>query len=225
GTGETALPLAYNRACYALRAVQLDRVLRACGVGLAGRRVLDVGCGTGFFTDFYLRRGADVTGLDLTAASVERLRRQFPTARFEQADVSDWRPDAAYDVVNAFDVLYHITDDERWRRAVRHLAAAVAPGGWFVLTDVFEAGGSEAAHNVTRRLATYEAELGAEGLARRALAPTHVLLNRPLGPIRCPNRTPWVLYAVDRTLLSMGLSLAKQTNRILLAQRPQARAS
>src|SRR5258706_15614747 len=77
GTGETGLSLAYNRACYALRARQLERALGRADVTLGGRRVLDVGCGTGFFTDFYLRRGALVTGLDITTASVERLRRRF----------------------------------------------------------------------------------------------------------------------------------------------------
>lgn len=75
GTGETGLSLEYNRACYQLRVVQLDRALSEQRVELSARRVLDVGCGTGFFTDFYLRRGAQVTGIDITNASVERLRK------------------------------------------------------------------------------------------------------------------------------------------------------
>jgi len=220
GTGETGLSLDYNRACYALRAVQLEHALRRARVGVAERRVLDVGCGTGFFTDWYLRHGATVTGLDITTASVERLARRFPQSRFVLADVSDSVPDGTFDVVNAFDVLYHVTDPDRWERAVRNLARAVAPGGALVVTDLFEAGRGEASHNVMRPLSRYVELLEAEGLAPVALTPTHVLLNRHLGPLRFLNRLPWLLYAIDRSLLALGLSLPRRTNRILVARRP-----
>jgi SAM-dependent methyltransferase len=220
GTGETGQSLAYNRACYALRAIQLDKALARGGVTVAGRRVLDVGCGTGFFTEFYLRRGGTVTGLDITTASVERLRQRFPQSRFILGDVSDTPPDARYDIVNAFDVLYHITDGARWERAVRHLAAAVAPGGWFVLTDLFDAGESEAHHNVIRPFSAYRALLEAEGLEPGERTPTHVLLNRDLGAMKFLNRAPALLLAIDRTLLQAGISLPRRTNRILIAHRP-----
>ena len=41
--------------------------------------VLDIGCGTGFFTGYYLDRGAEVTGLDIATVSIERLRERFPS--------------------------------------------------------------------------------------------------------------------------------------------------
>jgi len=184
------------------------------------RRVLDVGCGTGYFTDWYLRHGASVTGLDITTASVDQLARRFPDAEFVLGDVSDTVPDGPFDVVNAFDVLYHITDPERWERAVRNLARAVAPGGALVVTDLFEAGHGEAAHNVMRPLSRYAELLAAEGLEPGALTPTHVLLNRHLGAFRFLNRWPWALYAIDRALLALHLSLPRRTNRILVARRP-----
>ena len=59
-----------------------------------GRSVLDVGCGTGFFTAWYLSRGAQVTGVDIAPTSIERLRRSFPEARFILSDVSDVALDA-----------------------------------------------------------------------------------------------------------------------------------
>ena len=134
-------------------------------------------------------------------------------------DVSDTVPEGPFDVVNAFDVLYHITDPERWERAVRNLARAVAPGGALVVTDLFEAGHAEAAHNVMRPLSRYAELLAAEGLAPGALTPTHVLLNRHLGVWRFVNRAPWLLYGIDRTLLALGLTLPRKTNKILVARR------
>lgn len=224
GTGETGLSLDYNLACYALRRIQLERVLRAEGFGLAGRRVLDVGCGTGFFTAFYLNHGAQVTGLDITEASIQRLRERFPQATFMRADVSDTRPEGvpegAYDLVNAFDVLYHVTDDQRWSRAVRNLAGVVAPGGRILITDTFDRAEGEAEHNTMRPLSAYQSVLEGAGLVVGGLTPTHVLLNRHLGFWRFLNRLPWLLYGIDRTLLALGLSMPRKTNRILVARRP-----
>ncbi len=60
GTGETGLSLAYNRACYALRAEVLSRALRAAGVRLEGARV---------------------TGVDIASTSVERLRARARAGR------------------------------------------------------------------------------------------------------------------------------------------------
>jgi len=204
GTGETGLPLAYNRACYALRRRVLDRALREAGVGLAGRTVLDVGCGTGFFTAYYLEGGARVTGLDIAPVAVERLRLRHPEARFLLADVSEAEIAERFDVVNAFDVLYHITDDGRWERAVRHIAAAVAPGGVLLATDTFAALGGLAAHNRARPLARYRELLAAAGLAPGRVYPTHVLLNRELGAFRFLNRAPAALLLADRALLALG---------------------
>lgn len=218
GTGETGLPLAYNEACYALRRSVLEGVL--AGSDLRGRSVLDVGCGSGFFTRFYLERGARVTGLDIAPTAVERLGARHPEARFVLGDVSEKPVAESYDVVNAFDVLYHITDDAKWETAVRHLAAAVKPGGRLLLTDTF-ADRSGASHNKARSLARYRALLEPAGIEIEAILPTHVLLNRHLGPWRWLNRWPGVLKAVDRALLALGAGRNDPAvSKLLVGRRP-----
>ena len=219
GTGQTGLSLAYNRACYALRRLVLDRALREAGCDPRGKRVLDVGCGTGFFTAYYLGRGAEVTGIDIAPTSIERLRARHPEARFVLGDVADAPLPGRYDVVNAFDVLYHITDDARWERALAHLADAVAPGGLLLLTDTFHERPAMAAHNRMRSLERHRRVLEAHGLSAGVPRPTHVLLNRELGPWRFLNRLPALLLATDRVLLAT-LSLPRaELNRLLVATR------
>jgi len=224
GTGETGLSLAYNRACYALRRSVLARALKEQGFDPRGRSVLDVGCGSGFFTAWYLERGARVTGVDIAPTSVERLRARYPGSRFILSDVSEVALDQRYDLVNAFDVLYHIVDDARWERALVHLAHAVAPGGVLLVTDVFPAAERpQAAHNRMRPLARYEAVLQPRGLARAALHPTHVLLNRELGRWRFLNRLPWLLLAADRMLLGLGAGHDDEAvNQLLVLRRTPA---
>jgi len=220
GTGETGLSLAYNRACYALRLGVLERALREAGASLTGRSVLDVGCGTGFFTAYYLERGARVTGIDIAPVAIERLARRHPEARFVLADVSETALAERFDVVNVFDVLLHITDDARWERAVRHLAAAVAPGGLLLITDPFAALAGLATHNRSRPLESYQALLEAAGLVPGALYPTHVLLNRELGAFRFLNRAPQVLHLADRLLLALGAGRRDpRVSKLLVARR------
>jgi len=219
GTGETGLPLAYNRACYALRADVLTRALARAGVELGGRRVLDVGCGTGFWTEYYVSRSAQYTGVDIAQVSVDRLAARYPQQSFVRADVSDGVPGGPYEIVNAFDVLYHVTDDTRWAAALRNLAGALSPGGRLLVTDVFSARAALAEHNVMRPLARYLDVLQGAGLVREQLAPTHVLLNRHLGPWRFLNRWPGLLLAADRALLALGLGNAPGTNQLLVCRR------
>jgi len=224
-TGQTGLSLAYNRACYDLRLAVLDRALREAGVDPRARTVLDVGCGTGFFTAWYLARGARVTGLDIAPTSIEILRERFPTAEFRLADVSETRLEEPYDLVNAFDVLYHIVDDARWQHALETLADAVRPGGLLLLTDTFEERPGLAAHNRMRSLERHRRVLEPRGLRLGPLYPTHALLNRDLGPLRFLNRAPGVLLGLDRALLATGTVpasarvLGLPLNQLLVAAR------
>lgn len=219
GSGETALSMAYNRACYRLRAEVLTQALHDQAFDPRGRRVLDVGCGTGFFTGYYLERGAEVTGMDIAPVSVETLRARHPQARFILADVGERAIEDRYALVNAMDVLYHITEDARWEAAVTHLAAAVEAGGLLVVSDAFSEMDRLAEHNRMRPLARYRALLTAAGLQVAGLHPTHVLLNRELGPFRGLNRLPGVLLALDRTLLPLGAGRGPGTNKLLVARR------
>jgi len=220
GTGETGLSLAYNRACYQLRGEVLTRALRGQGFDPRGRAVLDVGCGTGFFTAYYLERGARVTGIDIAPTSIATLSRRHPEARFVLADVGEAPVEGTYDLVNAFDVLYHITDDARWERAVAHLAAAVAAGGLLLISDTFSDGEGLAEHNRMRALERYRGLLNAAGLELAGTHPTHVLLNRELGVFRPLNRLPGLLLAADRALLPLGFGRGPRHNKLLIARRP-----
>ena len=218
GSGETALSLAYNRACYRLRAEVLTRALRDHDFDPRGKTVLDVGCGTGFFTAWYLDRGASVTGMDIAPISVETLRSRHPQARFILADVGERPIEGRFSLVNAMDVLYHITEDASWETAVTHLAGAVEVGGLLVVSDTFSEMDRLAEHNRMRPLVRYRALLNAAGLQMAGLYPTHVLLNRDLGPLRFLNRAPGFLLALDRALLALGVGLSP-SNKILVARR------
>lgn len=222
GTGHPGLSAAYNQRCYDLRRAVLDQVLVKHRVPVAGRQALDAGCGSGFFVEYWLSRGAHVTGVDLTDVAVQRLSERFPSASFEVGDLSSWRASRQYDVVSCFDVLFHIVDDDAWERAMTNLADAVAPGGYLVFTEHFfdRVDVVQAGHNRSRGRAVYETALIARGLAVLDERPTHHLMNRELGPLRFLNRVPELLYRVDLALLTTKLMESDGGNRLVLARRP-----
>ncbi len=96
---------------------------------LAGRLVLDAGCGGGRYARLLGRHGARVVGVDLSAA-VEKaaaLCAELPGVAIVQADLLDLPVvEGAFDLVYSIGVLHHTPDP---RRAFAQIARRVKPGG------------------------------------------------------------------------------------------------
>lgn len=98
---------------------------------LAGRLVLDAGCGAGRFSEIALQAGALVVAVDLSNAvyACRQTLSQFPADRFivVRADLFDLPlPLASFDLVFSLGVLQHTPDP---LRGVAYLAKFVRPGG------------------------------------------------------------------------------------------------
>lgn len=95
-----------------------------------GRRILDVGCGTGTMLA-ELRRFGDVHGVDTEPAAVEFCHRQGET-QVELASGGEIpHPDASFDLVTLLDVIEHVDDDQTLLAEARRL---LAPGGSILIT-------------------------------------------------------------------------------------------
>lgn len=103
---------------------------------LAGRSpVVDVGCGPGRVTAYLDAAGAEVTGLDVAPAMVERARRAHPDLRFDVGDLRAlMRPPAApaWGVVAAWNCLNHFAPSEL-PGVIAGLARVLAPAGLLAL--------------------------------------------------------------------------------------------
>jgi len=110
-------------------------LLRLLG-DVRGRRVLDAGCGQGYFSRLLAERGAIVVGVEPAQAlfdyAVERELERRQGIRYVQADLSR-PPDLGppFDLCVASMVLPAIPD---WAAAMRSCVSALAPGGTFVFT-------------------------------------------------------------------------------------------
>lgn len=155
GAGCIVLGPRYNARLYRARAEALERALRTAGYTLRGADVLEVGCGTGFYTEYCLKCQVDTyVGVDITSVSVETLRERYPNLRFIQADISAdeiSEIDEKFDVVLAADVLFHLVDDAAFEKAIRNLCSALCPGGLLIVSDVFSASTVQVASHVRLR--------------------------------------------------------------------------
>ena len=111
--------------------LRLDYIDNHC-YGLAGKQVLDVGCGGGILAESMAAKGAEVTGIDMGEANLEVARlhllesgQQVNYERIPVERLAEERP-GHFDVVTCMEMLEHVPDPASIIRACATLAK---PGG------------------------------------------------------------------------------------------------
>ena len=102
-------------------------------VPLAGKRVLDVGCGGGILTEAMAGLGAQVTGIDLSEKALKvaklHLYESGRSVDYQMVAAEDFAAQHAgeFDVVTCMEMLEHVPDPASVVAACSRL---VKPGGW-----------------------------------------------------------------------------------------------
>ena len=106
---------------------------------LAGKRVLDVGCGGGILSEAMSSRGADVLGIDLAdkplrVAQLHALE-SGARVRYRSSSAEELAREEAgsYDVVTCMELLEHVPDPES---TVTACAALARPQGWVFFSTI-----------------------------------------------------------------------------------------
>lgn len=181
--GQSGLPAGTNRWLYATLERRLGQFVDRHQ--LAPAEVYEVGAGTGYWLDWWARREAMVSGCDLIPAAVERLCARFGD-RFEVLDITERTPGRTANLVLVMNVLLHVTDEQDFRRALAHVAAAVAPGGYLLMVEPIQSHGRyhrafrAGASSKARPEKDYVAPLAAAGLDLIALEPATALGSDPI---------------------------------------------
>jgi 2-polyprenyl-6-hydroxyphenyl methylase/3-demethylubiquinone-9 3-methyltransferase len=102
-------------------------------VPLAGKRVLDIGCGGGILADAMARKGAEVLGIDLAGkalkvAQLHALEAQTQGVSYREVSAETLAAEQpeSFDVVTCMEMLEHVPDPSS---VVRACATLVKPGG------------------------------------------------------------------------------------------------
>jgi SAM-dependent methyltransferase/glycosyltransferase involved in cell wall biosynthesis len=104
----------------------------------AGSSILDVGCGSGWLSEYFARLGYEVKGIDISPALIEMSRRRLASIPFDVDhqtklccafavhDIEAGPLDEKFDAVVCYDSLHHFEDE---RAVMRNLAAMLEIGG------------------------------------------------------------------------------------------------
>lgn len=211
GVGINRFGEQYNRWLYRVRRYVFEHRLGTIDHDLENATILDVGCGTGFYIARWEQAGAKkIVGVDITRTAVAGVQSLYPQHSFYQIDItSNIRPIKTYsfDIVSAFDVLFHIVEQGRYEHAIRNIYSLLKPGGTFVFSENFlHRETFVSAHQVCRKLDYIERLLLAAGFHIVERLPMFYLMNTPLDTTNSFVKAWWKVYArIIRTTELAGL--------------------
>lgn len=120
----------------------MERIEREAAL-LSGGRLLEVGCGMGFVSLEFIRRGARVTATDLTPQAIDLTRRHFALENVQAEDVCVQNAlslsfaDDSFDAVWANGVV-HATGNTAL--AIREIRRVLKPGGRAIISHFYRRG-------------------------------------------------------------------------------------
>ncbi|GGB84476.1 hypothetical protein N798_11240 [Knoellia flava TL1] len=134
--GNIAFDRGTNHMLYVVRTARLVEVLGTHSDAEYPLRVLDAGCGKGYFSRQLASFGHRVDGIDTSPHAIAQCRAEGgPAETYHLSALTEWAPPHLYDAVVCIDVLYHLMDDAEWEASVLHLASLVRLGGVIGLVD------------------------------------------------------------------------------------------
>jgi SAM-dependent methyltransferase len=184
GVGYLSLGPQYNEWLYRVRRkVFLREIKKLTTLGIATAEVLDVGSGTGFWIERWKEAGArSIIASDLTSVAVDRLRAKFADCKVVQFDVTAQQPlNQRFDIISAFDVLFHVIEEDAYDRAIANISRMLKSGGLFLYSDNFVKDGNvRAAHQVSRSLQRITSVLESNRFRVLRRLPMFVIMNAPV---------------------------------------------
>jgi 2-polyprenyl-3-methyl-5-hydroxy-6-metoxy-1,4-benzoquinol methylase len=109
---------------------------RGAGVAQAaglrpGLRALEIGCGTGLFTQVFAATGVDLTANDISPELIERARHNNPGVTFICAQFEDLPATSSYDAIVGSSVIHHLDLE----RALAKCFSLLKPGGLMAFAE------------------------------------------------------------------------------------------
>jgi 2-polyprenyl-3-methyl-5-hydroxy-6-metoxy-1,4-benzoquinol methylase len=215
-------PIPYKRWFYGRRFEAVMEALNA----QSGDNVLEVGCGSGYYTRALVEAGARVTATDLSPAYVEQARGLAPGAEFSVEDAQRLSfEDESFDRVLMTEVVEHVPEPAR---AVAEAARVLRPGGLLALSTPSRRAPMNLAYTLKRRIRGYHVnehlhEL-TPGELQELLAPrfevesfrrVNAVLPYPLDSayMRLGSPALAVLQAAERALGRLGWTMVVRARR------------
>ena len=141
GVGDEGLSEDENNRMYQEAA---ETFLTVCGcerIDFRNARVLEIGCGNGFYTKLLAEQGVrHYVGVDITNIFFPELGQRHPDFQFSCKDVTSDNLDGVFDLILMIDVIEHITNRDGLQAAFENVKSHLAVNGVFMVSPVPEIG-------------------------------------------------------------------------------------
>lgn len=184
GVGDIGLGVNYNNYLYKVRKFAFHKIMNRLNINFSDKKIMDIGSGTGFYIERWRELNVkSIHGTDITNVVVNNLSKKFPDNSFSQIDIGEKidNPQPTYDFISAFDVLFHIVDDERFNQAIQNIHGLLNKNGYFVISDNFVHGETKRLeHQVSRSYKYMTNTIEQTGFKHVKTLPMFVLMNDPV---------------------------------------------
>jgi len=144
-------------------------------------------------------RAREIFGLDFTHIAISKLRKKYSSHLFFEVDIGGDLEKIGckkFDIISAFDVLFHIVDDKRFEKAIENISSLLNPGGILLISDIFLHNKTlRDEHLVWRNLEYIEAKLIENGFKITNRISIFFLMNVPTDSRNLILRCYWRIVA------------------------------
>lgn len=157
GVGNKRFTEEENLRLYEGKKAILLKILNDERVDLQTARVLEIGCGTGYWTEMCRSGGCkDYTGVDIAAVAIEKLKVQYSSYKFLCGDAGKLTIDSAhYSLILMIDVTQHIVDDTIFFTTMEKIRSVLDRNGIFVVTSWLDATKRDSYYEKSRDMSCY----------------------------------------------------------------------
>lgn len=112
----------------------LDQLRKAVSFSHLRGKALDIGCGcTGRFIDFLTQEGFHPEGMDISKKMLGLARTKHPDINFYHEDICTWSPPHKYDLISAWDSLWHVPLADQ-KNVLSKIVHALSDGGVLIFS-------------------------------------------------------------------------------------------
>jgi 2-polyprenyl-3-methyl-5-hydroxy-6-metoxy-1,4-benzoquinol methylase len=115
-----------NKLYHFGRKMMLRKKFRMVSEIAPGRKLLDIGCGTGYFPAYMKERGFKVAGVEVDPAAREFAKQTFTIPVYSPENFLDYDFEGSFDLITMWHVLEHVEDFDLY---LEKMCGHLAPGG------------------------------------------------------------------------------------------------